>query len=75
MIKFKVKFDKVTDVTEFVKEIDSLDCEADLSCGRYLMPAQSIMAIFSFGILDNFELILYSNDEKLKDKFNRWRVI
>lgn len=75
MIKFKVKFDKVTDVIDFVKEIDTLDCEADLSCGRYLMPAQSIMAIFSFGILDDFELIIHSDDKMLKDKFNRWRTI
>lgn len=75
MIKMKVKFEKVTDVTEFVNEVSKLDCEADLSSGRYLINAKSIMGIFTLDISKELDLVIYSDDYMIKDKFNKWRVI
>ncbi len=74
MIKMKVKFEKVTDVTEFVNEISKIECDADLSSGRYLVNAKSIMGIFVLDVSKPVDLIIYSDDIELKDKFNRWRV-
>lgn len=75
MIKMKVKFEKVTDVTEFVNEVSKLDCEADLSSGRYLINAKSIMGIFTLDISKELYLVIYSDDYMIKDQFNKWRVI
>lgn len=75
MIKMKVKFEKVTDVTEFVNEVSKLDCEADLSSGRYLINAKSIMGIFTLDISKELDLVIYSDDYMIKDQFNKWRVI
>ena len=75
MIKMKVKFEKVTDVTEFVNEISKLECEADLSSGRHLVNAKSIMGIFTLDISKPIELIIYSNNAEIKNRFNKWRVL
>lgn len=74
MIKMKVKFEKVTDVIEFVNEISKIECDADLSSGRHLVNAKSIMGIFVLDVSKPVDLIIYSDDIELKDKFNRWRV-
>lgn len=74
MIQMKIKFEKVTDVTEFVNEISKLECEADLSSGRYLINAKSIMGLFTLNLSNPVDLIIHSEDNDLKNKFNKWRV-
>lgn len=74
MIQMKIKFEKVTDVTEFVNEISKLECEANLSSGRYLINAKSIMGLFTLNLSNPVNLIIHSEDNDLKNKFNKWRV-
>lgn len=74
MIQMKIKFEKVTDVTEFVNEISKLECEADLSSGRYLINAKSIMGLFTLNLSNPVDLIIHSEDNDLKNKFTKWRV-
>lgn len=75
MIKFKVKFNNLQDIADFCGELDKLDFEADLSNGRYLIPAKSIMSIIGINPTDTMDLILYTDDKNMKNIFNRWRVI
>lgn len=74
MIQMKIKFEKVTDVTEFVNEVSKLECEVDLSSGRYLINAKSIMGLFTLNLSSPIDLIIHSEDMELKNKFNKWRV-
>lgn len=75
MIKFKVKFNDAKEVAEFANAVSKLECEADLGTGRHLIPAISIMSIYSFGISNEFDMIIYSDDKDLKYMFNKWRII
>lgn len=75
MFQVKIKFDKVTDVQDFVNEVSLLDCEADLSSGRYLINAKSIMGIFTLDISKPVDLIIHSENAELKNRFNKWKVL
>lgn len=75
MQQIKIKFNEFDDITKFLKEVSKLECDADLSSGKYLVSAKSIMGIFALDISKPVDLIIYSDDVKLKDKFNKWKVI
>ncbi len=75
MQQIKIQFKEIKDITDFVNEVSKLECDADLSSGRYLVSAKSIMGIFALDISKPIYLILHSDDTELKHKFNKWRVI
>ena len=47
MIRFTVQFKSITDVKDFVHTVNSFPYDVDLSSGRYVVDAKSIMGIFS----------------------------
>lgn len=75
MQQIKIKFNEFDDVTKFLKEVSKLECDADLSSGRHLIDAKSLMGIFALNLSKPVDLIIHSDDEELKYKFMKWKVI
>lgn len=57
MQETKIMLSNIQDIREFVNEVVLLDYEVDLSQGRYLINAKSIMGIFSLDLLTPITLI------------------
>lgn len=62
MKKVKVMLVSIEDVKDFVKKTNELKCEADLSLGKYVIDAKSIMGIFSLDLSRELELSVHSDD-------------
>ncbi len=69
MKKVKIMLDSINDVKDFVKKANELTCEADLSLGKYVIDAKSIMGIFSLDLNREIELSVHSDncDDFLQD--------
>lgn len=62
MKKVRVMLVSIEDVKDFVKKTNELNCEADLSLGKYVIDAKSIMGIFSLDLSRELELSVHSDD-------------
>ncbi len=61
MTKVKIMLVGIDDVKDFVKKANELDCDADLSLGKYVIDAKSIMGIFSLDLSRELELTVHSD--------------
>lgn len=50
MQSFKVSLDSIADIKTFVNIVSKYDFDIDLSSGRYVVDAKSIMGIFSLDL-------------------------
>ncbi len=67
-----IRLSSIEAVRDFVEIVRKYDSEVDLSSGRYVVDAKSIMGIFSLDLLSPITLTAYSDDcdklfEELKD--------
>lgn len=62
MKKVKIMLESINDVKDFVKKANELTCEADLSLGKYVIDAKSIMGIFSLDLNREIELSVHSDN-------------
>ena len=60
----QIKLSSIQDVREFVEIVTGFDMEIDLSCGRYVVDAKSIMGIFSLDLMSAITLTAHTDDEK-----------
>ena len=58
----KIKLSSIQDVREFVDIVTGFDIEIDLSSGRYVVDAKSIMGIFSLDLMDVITLTAHTDD-------------
>ncbi len=71
----KIKLSSIQDVREFVDIVTRCDVEIDLSSGRYVVDAKSIMGIFSLDLLNEITLTAHSEDTtKLFEELERFIV-
>ena len=68
----KIRLSSIEAVRDFVEIVRKYDSEVDLSSGRYVVDAKSIMCIFSLDLLSPITLTAYGDDceklfEELKD--------
>lgn len=71
----KIKLSSIEAVRKFVDVVREYDCEIDLSSGRYLVDAKSIMGIFSLDLMKPIELTVHSDDcDKLFDEIKEFIV-
>ena len=71
----KIKLSSIQDVREFVEIVTIYDIDIDLSCGRYVVDAKSIMGIFSLDLMSAITLTAHTNDEiKLFDELKKFIV-
>ncbi|MGN0656632.1 MAG: HPr family phosphocarrier protein [Ruminiclostridium sp.] len=62
MTTAEIKLVSIDDVKDFVKKVNQLSYEADLSLGKYTIDAKSIMGIFSLDLSRNLKLTLHSDN-------------
>ena len=71
----KIKLSSIQDVREFVEIVTRYDMEIDLSIGRYIVDAKSIMGIFSLDLMDKITLTAHSdNTDKLFEELKKFIV-
>ena len=57
-----IKLSSIEAVRNFVDVVRKYDCEIDLSSGRYLVDAKSIMGIFSLDLMNPIKPTVHSED-------------
>ena len=57
-----IKLSSIEDVRNFVNIVSKYDIDIDLSSGRYIVDAQSIMVIFSLDLLKPIKLTAHSDN-------------
>ena len=62
MTNVKVKLASIQDVRNFVDTVTKFNIDIDLSSGRYVVDAKSIMGIFSLDLLNPINLTALTND-------------
>ena len=71
MKEFYIKLQTINDVRKLVSVVEKYPFSVDLSEGRYLVDAKSLMGIFSLDLLQPIKLIAEKDDpqlfEELKD--------
>ena len=63
MTNVKVRLSSIQDVRNFVDTVTKYNMDIDLSSGRYIVDAKSIMGIFSLDLLSPINLTAHTNDE------------
>lgn len=71
----KIRLSSIQDVRDFVEIVTRYDMEIDLSSGRYVVDAKSIMGIFSLDLMNTITLTAHSdNTDKLFEELKRFIV-
>ncbi len=62
MKKCTIQLTSIKDVRKFVDTVTKYEMEIDLSSGRYIVDAKSIMGIFSLDLLQPIGVTIHSDD-------------
>lgn len=62
MKKCVIQLTSIKDVRKFVDTVTRYEMEIDLTSGRYLVDAKSIMGIFSLDLLQPIGVTIHSDD-------------
>ena len=63
MKTFDLLLSSINDVKDFVNIVSKYDFDVDLTSGRYVVDAKSIMGIFSLDLTQPLTLTVHGNDE------------
>jgi len=63
MKNVKIRLSSIQDVRTFVDTVTKFNVDIDLSSGRYVVDAKSIMGIFSLDLLNPILLTAHTTDE------------
>lgn len=75
MKSVKIRLTSINDVRDFVDAVRKYDMEIDLSSGRYVVDAKSIMGIFSLDLLQPITLTAFSdNTDKLFEELDKYII-
>ena len=75
MNTFYIKLSTIEDIRKFVDIVTRQDYDIDLSSGRYVVDAKSIMGIFSLDLMDKILLTAHTDDvEGLKKELAAYIV-
>lgn len=75
MKSFYIKLLTIEDIRNFVDIVTRQDFDIDLSSGRYVVDAKSIMGIFSLDLMNKILLTAHSdNTEKLEEELAKFIV-
>lgn len=61
MKTFNISLSSINDVKSFVNAVNKYDFDVDLSSGRYVVDAKSIMGIFSLDLTKPIKVDVYSD--------------
>ena len=68
MTTFNIMLSSINDVKNFVNIVNKYDYEIDLTSGRYVVDAKSIMGIFSLDLSKPIQVEIH--DENCDDLYN-----
>lgn len=63
MKEFNIMLGTINDVKEFVNIVSQYDFDIDLSSGKYVVDAKSIMGIFSLDLTKKIRLEAHTDDD------------
>lgn len=62
MQSFNICLKSINDVKDFVNAVNKYDFDVDLTSGRYIVDAKSIMGIFSLDLSRSIKIDVHSED-------------
>lgn len=62
MKSFNIQLKSINDVKDFVNVVNRYDFDVDLSSGRYIVDAKSIMGIFSLDLSKPIKVDVHTDD-------------
>ena len=62
MKTFNIQLNSINDVKLFVNTVSSYSCDIDLTSGRYVVDAKSIMGIFSLDLSKPINVEIHASD-------------
>ena len=72
MKTFNLMLNSINDVKDFVNIVSKYDFDVDLTSGRYVVDAKSIMGIFSLNLSKPIKVEVHSDDcAKFMEEINR----
>lgn len=71
MKEFTVVLGSINDVKNFVNVVTKYDYEIDLTSGRYVVDAKSIMGIFSVDLSKALTLVIGTDDKTEIDRIKK----
>ncbi len=75
MKNFNIKLVTLQDVRDFVNIVAAAEYDIDLTSGRYVVDAKSIMGIFSLDLLSPIKVTVHSdNAETLVEKLSKFII-
>ena len=75
MNTFNIKLSTIEDIRKFVEIVTRQEYDIDLSSGRYLVDAKSIMGIFSLDLMNAIQLTAHTeNVDALKEELAAYIV-
>ncbi len=75
MTRLRLVLKTINDVKEFVRVANHFDYEIDLSSGRYVVDAKSIMGIFSLDLTKPLDVVVHSDQcDDLQTELAHWLV-
>ena len=64
MYNFDIMLNSINDVKNFVNIVSKYDCDIDLTSGRYVVDAKSIMGIFSLDLSKPIKVEIHDADSE-----------
>ena len=75
MTECTIQLSSIQDVREFVEIVTMHDMEIDLTSGRYIVDAKSIMGIFSLDLMKPIGMQIHSDDcAKILEELSKFMV-
>lgn len=74
MLHLKIKLSMISEIEEFISEVNKIKDDVDLIKGRYIIDAKSIMGLMSLDLSTPVEIAIHSTDIFLLEPFKRWEV-
>ena len=62
----QIRLDSIDKIRDFVNTVNRFKTDFDLSSGRYIIDAKSIMGIFSIDLSRELTLTIHDSDEMLE---------
>lgn len=75
MKTFNLMLNSINDVKDFVNTVSKYDFDVDLTSGRYVVDAKSIMGIFSLNLSKPIKVEVHSDDcDAFLNEVERFKV-
>lgn len=74
MKSFNIMLDSIVKVKSFVNIVGKCECDVDLTSGRYVVDAKSIMGIFSLDLSKPIKLDIHGDDDSFVEEIKEFIV-